>query len=104
MKKFALIFVHLACAFVLISGACKSPSNNQLKGSWRSKDGSKKLNITEKSFSIDDDEAEDYFVKGDTILTSYQGNLPYTSYVVQKVDDHYLKLVGPDSVAMEYKR
>jgi len=24
--------------------------------------------------------------------------------VVQKLDDHYLKLMGPDSVAVEYSR
>jgi len=104
MKKFALVFVHIACAFVLIGGACKSPANNKLKGTWKSKDGSKKLSITDKSFAVDDEEAEDYFVKGDTILTSYQGNLPYTTYVVQKLDDHSLKLLLPDSVAVEYNR
>jgi hypothetical protein len=105
MKKYLLVFVHLACAFILISGACKGPAkNNKLPGNWRSKTGSQKLNITDKTFALDNDEAEDYFVKGDTILTSYQGNLPYTSYIVQKLDDHYLKLMGPDSVAVEYNK
>jgi hypothetical protein len=106
MKNYALIFVHAACAFVLIFGACSRPAKNKLQGKWRSKDGAVKLNITEKSFTLDDGEAiaEDYFIKHDTIFTSFQGNLPYTSYVVQKLDDHYLKLMGPDSVAMEYSR
>ncbi|HWZ04709.1 MAG TPA: hypothetical protein VNX40_13925 [Mucilaginibacter sp.] len=104
MKNYVLIFVHVACAFVLISGACKSPANNKLKGTWHSKDGSKKLNITDKSFTIDGDEAEDYFVKGDTVFTSYQGNLPYTTYLIQKLDEHSLKLMMPDSVAVEYNR
>ncbi|OIQ68446.1 hypothetical protein GALL_499610 [mine drainage metagenome] len=102
MKKTAFILMHLACAFVLISGACKSPSNNKLKGNWHSTDGSQKLNITDKTFAIDGEEAEDYFVKGDTVFTSYQGNLPYTTYLIQKLDDHSLKLMLPDSVAVEY--
>ena len=53
---------------------------------------------------MDDEEAEDYFVKGDTIFTSFEGNLPYTKFVLQKNDDHALKIVGPDSVAMEYSK
>jgi hypothetical protein len=106
MKKFALIFVHVACAFVLLIVACSNPVKNKLKGNWRSKDGSTKLKITDKEFTMDDGEAiaEDYFIKNDTIFTSFQGNQPYTSFVVQKLDDHYLKLMGPDSVAMEYSR
>jgi len=103
MKKVALVLVHVACASVLISGACKSPVKNKLQGSWLSKNGTQKLNITDKAFALDG-ETEDYIIKGDTILTSYQGNLPYTPYVVQKLDDHYLKLMGPDSVAVEYGR
>lgn len=103
---FALIFVHAVGALVLLTVACSNPAKNKLQGQWRSKDGAVKLNITDKSFVMDDGEAvaEDYFIKNDTIFTSYQGNLPYTSYVVQKLDDHYLKLMGPDSVAMEYSR
>jgi hypothetical protein len=103
MKKFALVFVHIACAFVLIAGACSSPGKNKLQGEWLAKDGISKLNITDKHFSMDDEE-EDYFVKGDTIYTSYQGNKPYTNFVVQRLDDHNLKLMGPDSVAVEYSR
>jgi len=106
MNKYALIFVHLASASVLFVMACSNPSNGKLKGNWRSKDGTIKLNITDKGFIMDDGAAvsEDYFMKGDTIYTSYQGNQPYTSFVVQKLDDHYLKLMGPDSVAVEYSR
>ena len=102
MKQFALIFVHVVCACVLVTVACSNPANSKLKGIWKSKDGVSKLNITDKKFVLDDE--EDYFVKGDTIYTSYQGNRPYTSFVIQKLDDHYLKLMGPDSVAMEYNR
>jgi hypothetical protein len=106
MKKYALIFVHIACAFVLFTVACSNPVKSKLKGNWRSKDGSIKLNISDKTFTMDDGEAipEDYFVKGDTVFTSFQGNQPYTAFVVQKLDEHYLKLMGPDSVAVEYSR
>ena len=48
--------------------------------------------------------AEDYFVKGDTIYTSFQGNQPYTKFVVQILDDHDLKLLSPDSTVMEFTR
>ena len=106
MNKYLLIFVHVACASVLIFAACSSPVKSKIQGNWQSKDGSIKLNITDKSFTMDDGEpiAEDYFVKGDTVFTSFQGNQPYTTFVVQKLDEHNLKLMGPDSVAVEYKR
>lgn len=106
MKKYILIFVHIACALVLLIVACSNPVKSKLQGKWRSKDGVTKLNITEKQFIMDDGEAipEDYFIKKDTIFTSFQGNQPYTSFVVQKLDDHYLKLMGPDSVAIEFNR
>jgi len=104
MKNLALIFVHLACAAALFGTACSTPAKNKLQGNWLAKDGKGKLHITEKAFIMDDTEAEDYFVKGDTLYTSYQGNQPYTSFVVQKLDDHNLKLLGPDSTAMEYSR
>ncbi len=106
MKRYALIFVHVAGAFLLLAGACSNPVKSKLKGNWHSKDGGTKLNITDKEFMMDDGEAipEDYFIKGDTIFTSFEGNQPYTKFVVQKLDEKYLKLMGPDSVAMEYTR
>ncbi|SHN19166.1 hypothetical protein [Mucilaginibacter sp. OK098] len=106
MNKYALTFVHVACALVLLIVACSGPAKNKLQGSWKSKDGATKLKITDKGFIMDDGEAiaEDYFVKGDTIFTSFEGNKPYTTFLVQKLDDHYLKLMGPDSVAMEFSR
>ena len=106
MKKIPLIFVHAACALMLLIGACSNPVKSKLKGKWRSKDGTTKLYITEKNFTMDDGEAipEDYFVKDDTIYTSFQGNQPTTNFVVQKISDHYLKLMGPDSVSVEYSR
>ena len=106
MKKFASIFIYIGCASVLLTIACSNPVKSKLQGKWRSKDGATKLNITDKNFTMGDGEAiaEDYFMKGDTIFTSFQGNQPYTSFVVQKLDEHYLKLMGPDSVAVEYSR
>ena len=98
--------LYLACAVALFGIACSNSQKNKLQGTWKSKDGSVKLKITDRSFIMDDGEAiaEDYIVKGDTVLTSFQGNQPYTAFVVQKLDDHYLKLMGPDSVAVEYSR
>ena len=106
MKKYVLIFIHVACAITLLAAACSDPVKSKLKGHWHAKDGVTKLNITEKEFTLDDGEAipEDYFIKQDTIFTSFQGNEPYTSFIVQKLDDHYLKLMGLDSVAVEYSR
>jgi|SRR5471030_2314653 hypothetical protein len=106
MKKHTLTLLLAGFTLVCLASACSNSVKNKLKGSWRSRDGTVKLHITDKSFMMDDDEsiAEDYFLKGDTIFTSFQGNQPYTSFVVQKLDDHYLKLLGPDSVAVEYDR
>jgi len=106
MEKSALIFVHFVCAFLLLSVACSNPVKSKLtklKGNWHSTDGVTKLNITEKEFSMEDGEdiPEDYFIKGDTIFTSFQGNEPLTSFVVLKLDDHSLSLLGPDSIAVE---
>jgi hypothetical protein len=106
MNKYLLILVHVATAAILVTAACSSPVKNKLQGQWQSKDGSVRLNITDKSFTMDDGEpiAEDYFTKGDTVFTSFQGNQPYTTFVVQKLDEHALRLMGPDSVAVDYTR
>ena len=106
MKRYALVFVHVGFAFVVLAGACSNPVKSKLKGNWRSKDGVTKLNITDKEFTLDDGEAiaEDYFIKGDTIFTSFQGNQPYTKFIIEKMDEKYLKLMGPDSLATEYSR
>lgn len=99
----SLYFIY---AIALLVAACSKPASSKLKGDWRSKDGSVKLHVTDKQFTTNDGEAitEDYFVKGDTLFTSFQGNQPYTVFVIQKLDDHNLKLMGPDSVAVEYRR
>lgn len=98
-KTYLFIFT---CAAILI--ACSNPVKNKLQGTWRTKDGSGKLRVTDKSVFMDSDEAEDYVIKGDTMLTSYQGNEPFTPFVIKNLDDHHLTLIGPDSTATEYSR
>src|ERR1700749_4049791 len=106
MKNLVLILVHIACASILLAAACSNPSKSKLTGDWKGKDGASNLKISDKKFAIDSDMslAEDYFVKGDTIFTSFQGNQPYSKFVVQKLDEHNLKLLSPDSAVMEYSR
>ena len=107
MKNYALILIHVACAAMLLTAACSSnPKGSKLKGEWRSKDGATLLKITNKEFTLDSDspEAEDYFMKHDTIYTSFQGNLPYTKFVVKYLDEHQLKLEYPDSALVVFTR
>ena len=106
MSKIALVVIHAGCAFMLITAACTNPVKDKLQGKWRSKDGSVKLNITGTTFTMDDGEAiaEEYYIKGDTVFTSYEGNEPYTGFVVKKLGDHNLTLMGPDSIAVEYSK
>lgn len=93
-------------ALILLITACANSHNGKLQGEWKLKTGETKLKITDKKFAMDSDleYAEDYFVKGDTIYTSFQGNQPYTKFVVQRLDDHDLKLLSPDSTVMEFTR
>lgn len=106
MKNYLLAFLHVACALVLVSAACSDPAKTNLKGKWHTKDGSTKLEITGKQFIMTEDTpvAEDYFVKGDSIFTSFEGNQPYTRFVIQNLDEHNLKLLYPDSVMVEFVR
>lgn len=93
-------------ALILLITACANSHNGKLQGEWKLKTGETKLKITDKKFAMDSDleYAEDYFVKDDTIYTSFQGNQPYTKFVVQRLDDHDLKLLSPDSTVMEFTR
>ncbi|WP_462266717.1 hypothetical protein [Mucilaginibacter sp.] len=86
--------------------ACSDSSQGKLKGEWRSKDGETRLKITGKEFIMDNGSPlpEDYIMKGDTILTSYEGSQPYTKFVIQQLDEHNLKLLYPDSVTVEFTR
>jgi hypothetical protein len=108
MKTLALIFIHIAAAVVLVMASCsgKPAKDRMLKGEWRSKDGETVLKITGKQFTMNTDSPvpEDYFVKDDTIFTSFQGNQPYSKFVVLTLDAHQLKLMYPDSSLMEFSR
>ena len=106
MKNYALILVHVATASVLLGVACSSTPQNKLQGKWTSKDGKTKLHITAKHLTMDEKEMipEDYFMRGDTIYTSYAGNRPYTKFVVQKLESNNLTLEEPDSTSLEFSR
>jgi hypothetical protein len=112
MTKYALILAGrqagLCVAYVslFLAVACSNPAKSKLQGTWKSKDGETALKINDRKFAMDSDLrlAEDYFVKGDTIFTSFEGNQPYTKFVVQKLENHYLKLLSPDSLVMEFTR
>lgn len=106
MSKYFLILIHVACALVLVLESCSKPADKKLKGEWKAKNESTTLNITDKKFALDSDlsMAEDYFVKGDTIFTSFEGNQPYSKFIVQQLDEHNLKLLSPDSIVMEFTR
>jgi hypothetical protein len=106
MKSFILIGIHIACAVALFTVSCSNPVVNKLKGEWHSADGATILKITNKAFTIDSDSplAEDYFVKQDTIYTSFEGSLPYSKFVIRQVDDHQLKLQYPDSALVVFNK
>jgi hypothetical protein len=115
MRKYASILFRQGIAFSLVwillsLSACSHPNpgsgDNRLQGDWKLRDGDTKLKITSKKFAMDSDlqYAEDYFVKGDTIFSSFQGNQPYSKFVIQKLDDHNLKLLSPDSTVMEFTK
>ncbi|HEY4195324.1 MAG TPA: hypothetical protein VGM63_07300 [Mucilaginibacter sp.] len=102
MTKYLLI-VSISVLSVI---GCSNSHKGKLQGNWKLKTGDTRLKITDKKFAMDSDleYAEDYFVKGDTIFTSFQGNQPYTKFVVQILDDHDLKILSPDSTVMEFTR
>jgi uncharacterized protein (DUF2147 family) len=106
MKKFTPIFAAVAGMLLIYSCSNAPAPNKQLEGNWKSKDGSTKLSITDKDFIMDDGQAskEDYFVKKDTIYTSYQGSRPYTKFCIKELTDNKLTLCYPDSDIVEFIR
>jgi len=106
MRKVALITVHFLTAVVLVTVACTDHVVTRLKGNWIANNGLHKLKITDKTFAIDAEAeiTEDYFVKGDTIFTSFKDNLPYTKYIIRKLDDKHLVLIDSDSTSLNFKR
>jgi len=107
MKTLALILIHIAVAVILFMDSCTGQAKaKMIKGEWKSKDGETVLKITGKQFTMNNDSPvpEDYFMKDDTIYTSFQGNQPYSKFVVVGLNDHQLKLMYPDSSLMEFSR
>jgi len=110
MKIPVIIYIIIAGLLMLLSVACShtkaDKTNPKLIGVWKSKADGSLLKITDKQFTMESDapDAEDYFVKGDTIFTSFEGNLPYTKYTILKLDDHTLKLFTPDSTSVEFTK
>ncbi|MGZ3763871.1 MAG: hypothetical protein ACXVB0_17150 [Mucilaginibacter sp.] len=106
MAKYPFLMVAVTCVSILLSGACSNAHKSNLQGNWKLKTGETKLKISGKKFAMDSDldYAEDYFVKGDTIFTSFEGNQPYTKFVIKRLDEHELKLLSPDSTIMEFTR
>lgn len=104
MKAKALVF--FVCSMTSLTSACnKQQANTKLQGTWKSKDGVTVLKITNKQFTLEDGGTpvpEDYFLKGDTILTSFEGNQPFTKFIIKQLGDHDMKLMFPDSVAIEF--
>ena len=104
MKRPFFIPVTFAGAILLLMAGCShSGGDKRLMGEWQSKADSSTLKITEKQFMLDSPEPEDYFVKGDTIFTSFEGNLPYTKYAIKKLTDKKLILFTPDSTIVEFE-
>jgi hypothetical protein len=105
MTARTVILVNILFASILLQ-ACAHPPKGKLQGEWKNKHGEAKLKISSKKFAMDSDldYAEDYFVKGDTIFTSFEGNQPYSKFVIQKLEEHELKLLSPDSTIMEFTR
>ncbi|WP_179412482.1 hypothetical protein HDF19_04470 [Mucilaginibacter sp. E4BP6] len=108
MKIITFLIIGMACLMMLLSVACspKQKRDPNLIGEWKSTADGSKLNITDKGFMMmkDSPEPEDYFVKGDTIYTSFEGNLPYTKYAIKHLDAHQLKLFTPDSTLVEFTK
>lgn len=105
MKKHLSSSLCIITAMSIALAGCTNSVKKKLIGNWHAKNGGGVLKITAKSFTMDDDSlAEDYFVRGDTIYTSFEGNLPYTTFAIKKLDEHQLELMGPDSTAMEYSK
>ena len=92
--------------FSLVHGCMLGSTKSKLKGNWHSKDGSIKLKITGKEVITNNDAtaAEQYTIKEDTLLTSFQGNRPFTKLVIQNLDENNMKLQYPDSVSIEFLR
>lgn len=105
-KTYSYLTILVSVAIVFAS--CKNlPAKNKIQGNWHSEDKKTGLKITAKEFILDEGEepiAESYFVKGDTIFTSYEGSQPYTKFVIKDLSDKSLTLFYPDSTSVNFLR
>ncbi len=108
MMKNCILFGALLLFTIVFSGCNdQSPVKNKIEGSWLSEDGKARLKITGKDFTLDEGDgpiAESYFVKGDTVFTSYEGSQPFTKFVIKDLSDKSLTLVYPDSASVKFIR
>ncbi len=102
-RAFVAVFLLL-----LVCGACKQQfsAKNKIRGKWLSEDGKTGLTITQKEFTLNEGEpiAESYFVKDDSIFTSYEGSRPCTKFVIKNLSDKSFTLVYPDSTLVNFVR
>ncbi|MGI4020165.1 MAG: hypothetical protein ACRYFA_01535 [Janthinobacterium lividum] len=106
MKKTYLILMVVAAGVVVVSACNSSTRKTKLLGKWHSQDKKTKLKITAKDFVLDEGEpiAENYFIKNDSIFTSYEGSEPYTKFVVKSLTDKNMTLIYPDSTSVQFFR
>ncbi len=106
MKKYLFLTVFFAASIVLVS--CKNQSvKSKIIGNWKSVDGKTGLKITQKEFILDEGEepiAENYFIKGDTIFTSYEGSQPYTKFGFKELSEKSMTIIYPDSTSKKFVR
>lgn len=104
MKNY--LFLLALVSFPLLLSSCKNKTaKNKITGNWHSEDKKTSLKITAKEFVLDEGEgpiAENYFIKGDTLFTSYEGSQPYTKFVIQNLADKSFTLVYPDSTSVDF--
>ena len=102
MDKRSVLYLIFILSALTIS--CRNPAKNtRLQGKWISADQKISLQITPKEFILDEGEtpiAENYFVKGDTIFTSYEGAEPFTPFVYKNLTEKSLTLIYPDSTSV----
>lgn len=107
MAKNYLFFLILILFPVLFSSCKNKTVKNKIIGSWHSENKKTGLKITAKEFTLNEDGepiAENYFLKGDTLFTSYEGTAPFTKFVIKDLSDKSLTLVYPDSTLIKFIR
>ena len=106
IKNYLPYCIVLVSVIVFVS--CSRPTEkSKLQGNWHSEDKKTGLKITAKEFTLDEGEepiAENYFVKNDTIFTSYEGSQPYTKFGIKNLSDKSMTLVYPDSTSVNFVR